>query len=138
MALLRDDSARSILTGLLLVVGMVVLGQRAEEILAYLLREPAPRIAPMDDAATVAPGAVLRIDALANDANATPEDAANLRILSSPACGAAEIAANGVLYIANQHCSGRQMVVYCVTRGDECPRATITIEIAREAGESRG
>lgn len=131
-ALLKDDRARPILTGAILAVGAIVLGQRADEILAYLLSDPPPRIEPQDDFGAVAPGAMLTIDVLANDAHATPEDAANLRILSFPACGAAEIAANGVLYIANPNCSGRQIAVYCVRRGDLCPRATIAIDIAPE------
>lgn len=135
--MLKDDRAMPILTGVILIVSAVALGQRADDILAYLTTERPPQIAPVDDAAQVAPGGSVLVDVLANDAHATAEDAARLRIVSSPACGAAEIASGGIFYIANPRCSGPQSVVYCVARGDECPAATIMIDIAVRPAQGR-
>ncbi len=126
----QDDRVMSILTGLVIVVAMAVLAQRSESIATFFTRDEAARIAPQNDAVAVFAGESRIIDVLANDENATPEDGANLRIIVSPSCGAAEATANGILYVANDRCVGPQLFAYCVARGDECASASVTVAVA--------
>lgn len=123
----------SVLTGLIIVIAMAVLAQRSDELIDFFFSKAPARIAPQDDAATGAAGASVFIDVLANDENAGPHDAAKLRIVTSPGCGAAEATEAGVLYIANSSCQTEQSFTYCVSRGDECPTATVTVTITDAA-----
>lgn len=120
----------SILTGLIIIVAMVVLAQKTESILDFAFRERAPKIAPQNDVAAVFAGESRIIDVLANDENAVPEDGERLSIVVSPSCGAAEPTTGGILYISTDRCVGPQLFAYCVSRGDECPTASVTVTVA--------
>lgn len=119
----------SILTGLVIVVAMTTLAQRSDELLQFFFGEAPAQVAPQNDEAEVAAGASKIIDVLANDLNLAPADAANLRILVSPACGAVEATGEGVLYVASDRCEGKQIFAYCVARGDACPTASVIVTI---------
>lgn len=131
--LLQDDRVMSVLTGLIIVIGMAMLAQRSDELIDFLFAERAAQITPQDDTASVAAGASVVIDVLANDENAAPDDAAKLRLVASPACGAAEVTDAGILYVANSNCLGDQKFTYCVARGDECRAAAVTVTVAPAA-----
>lgn len=126
----------SILTGLVIVVAMATLAQRSDDLIDFFLGESAAMIAPQDDEAVVAPGDSIFIDVLANDRNVAPADGAALRIVDSPACGAAEAARAGVVYIANDLCAGSQRFTYCAPRGDACPKAVVTVLIDETAAQA--
>ncbi|MGB0506645.1 MAG: hypothetical protein ACPGGK_10660 [Pikeienuella sp.] len=119
----------SILTGLVIVVAMATLAQKSDTLIDYFFTEKSPGVAPQNDAVAVVAGKSQIIDVLANDEGVTPEDAANVRILVSPSCGAAEATASGVLYIPNDRCVGDQLFAYCVQRGDECSSASVTVSV---------
>lgn len=131
----QDDRVMSILTGLVIVIAMAVLAQRSDSLAEFFTREEVARIAPQNDEVAVFAGQSKVIDVLANDENALPEDGANLRIVVSPSCGAAEATLDGVLYISNDRCVGPQLFAYCVARGDECASASVTVSVA-EAPQS--
>lgn len=128
--MLQDDRVMSILTGLVIVVAMATLAQRSDSLLNFFTREEPPKVAPQNDVATLFAGDSKVIDVLANDENARPEDGEAIRIVVSPSCGAAEAASGGVLYISNDHCVGPQLFAYCVTQGEECPSASVTVNVA--------
>lgn len=119
----------SILTGLVIVVAMATLAQRSDDLIDFFLRERAAMIAPADDSVVAAAGETILIDVLANDLNVIEEDRANLRIVASPACGAAEVAEAGILYVANDLCVGEQVFSYCAARGDSCPVAFVRVAV---------
>lgn len=125
----KDDRVMSILTGLVIVVAMATLAQKSDTLLDYFFADKGAGVAPQNDAVAVVAGKSQIIDVLANDEGVTPEDAANVRILVSPSCGAAEATANGVLYIPNDRCVGDQLFAYCVQRGDECSSASVTVSV---------
>ncbi|QIE56888.1 hypothetical protein G5B40_16455 [Pikeienuella piscinae] len=127
--LLQDDRVMSILTGLVIVVAMVTLAQRSDELLSFFFREAPAQVAPQNDEAEVVAGGSTIIDVLANDLNLAPADAANVRIVVSPACGAVEATDGGVLYVASDRCEGKQIFAYCVARGDSCPTASVIVTI---------
>lgn len=128
--MLQDDRVMSILTGLVIVVAMATLAQRSDSLLDFVMREEAPKIAPQNDEAVMFAGESRVIDVLANDENALPENRENVRIVVSPSCGAAEATSEGVLYISNELCVGPQLFAYCVEQGDECPSASVTVNVA--------
>lgn len=119
----------SILTGLVIVVAMATLAQRSDDLIDFFLRERAAMIAPADDSVIAAAGETLLIDVLANDLNVIEADRANLRIVASPSCGAAEVAEAGILYVANDLCVGEQVFSYCASRGDSCPVAFVRVAV---------
>ncbi|MEM7544959.1 MAG: hypothetical protein AAF367_05430 [Pseudomonadota bacterium] len=127
----------SILTGLVIVVAMAVLAQKSDSLYKFFSREDVARIAPQNDESVLVAGGSQIIDVLANDENAAPGDGANLRIVVSPSCGAAEATPDGVLYISNERCVGPQLFAYCVAKGDECPSASVTVNVTA-AGASGG
>ncbi len=119
----------SILTGLVIVVAMATLAQRSDDLIDFFLRERAAMIAPADDTVVAAAGDAILIDVLANDLNVIEADRANLRIVASPSCGAAEVAEAGILYVANDLCIGEQVFSYCAARGDSCPVAFVRVAV---------
>ncbi|MEL7465699.1 MAG: hypothetical protein AAFN79_16645 [Pseudomonadota bacterium] len=123
----------SILTGLVIVVAMATLAQRSDSLLDFVMREEAPKVAPQNDEAVMFAGDARVIDVLQNDENAAPENRENVRIVVSPSCGAAEATSEGVLYISNELCVGPQLFAYCVQQGDECPSASVTVNVAAAA-----
>lgn len=120
----------SILTGLVIVVAMATLAQRSDQLFDFFFNEKEASIAPQNDSFALFAGESEIIDVLANDENAKPEDEANIHILVSPSCGAAEASDGGVLYISNDRCVGAQLFAYCVRRGDECASASVTVNVA--------
>lgn len=120
----------SILTGLVIVVAMATLAQRSDQLFDFFFSEKEASIAPQNDTFALFAGESEIIDVLANDENARPEDEANIHILVSPSCGAAEASDGGVLYISNDRCVGAQLFAYCVRRGDECASASVTVNVA--------
>lgn len=133
--MLRDDRIMSILTGLIIIVAMVVLAQKTDSILNFAFREEVAKIAPQNDVDVVFAGESKVIDVLANDENAAPDDGARLNIVVAPSCGAAEPTEDGILYISNDRCVGPQLFAYCVSRGDECPTASVTVNVAAAPAE---
>ena len=127
--MLQDDRVMSILTGLVIVVAMATLAQRSDQLLDFFFSEKEASIAPQNDTLALYAGQSQIIDVLANDENAKPEDDANIHILVSPSCGAAEASDGGVLYISNDRCVGAQLFAYCVRRGDECASASVTVNV---------
>lgn len=128
--MLQDDRVMSILTGLVIVVAMATLAQRSDQLFDFFFSEKEASIAPQNDSFALFAGESEIIDVLANDENAKPEDEANIHILVSPSCGAAEVTDGGVLYISNDRCVGAQLFAYCVRRGDECASASVTVNVA--------
>lgn len=131
--MLQDDRVMSILTGLVIVVAMATLAQRSDSLLDFVMREEAPKITPQNDEVVMFAGDSRIIDVLENDENALPESRENVRIVVSPSCGAAEATSEGVLYISNDLCVGPQLFAYCVQQGDECPSASVTVNVAAAA-----
>lgn len=136
--MLQDDRVMSILTGLVIVVAMATLAQRSDQLFDFFFSEKEASIAPQNDTLTLFAGESEVIDVLANDENAKPEDQANIHILVSPSCGAAEASDGGVLYISNDRCVGAQLFAYCVRRGDECASASVTVNVAAAAPGREG
>lgn len=128
--MLQDDRVMSILTGLVIVVAMATLAQRSDQLLDFFFSEKEASIAPQNDTIDLFAGESGIIDVLSNDENAKSEDEANIHILVSPSCGAAEASDGGVLYISNDRCVGAQLFAYCVRRGDECSSASVTVNVA--------
>ncbi len=128
--MLQDDRVMSILTGLVIVVAMATLAQRSDQLFDFFFSEKEASIAPQNDSVTLFAGESQIINVLANDENAKSEDEANIHILVSPSCGAAEASDGGVLYISNDRCVGAQLFAYCVRRGDECASASVTVNVS--------
>ena len=133
VVLLQDDRVMSILTGLVIVVAMATLAQRSDSLLDFFTREEAILVTPVNDEAVIFAGDSQVIDVLRNDENALDSDGENIRIVVSPSCGAAEATSDGVLYISNERCIGPQLFAYCVQQGDECPSASVTVNVAAAA-----
>lgn len=131
--MLQDDRVMSILTGLVIVVAMATLAQRSDSLLDFFTREEAPLVTPVNDEAVIFAGDSKVIEVLRNDENALASDSENIRIVVSPSCGAAEATSDGVLYISNERCIGPQLFAYCVQQGDECPSASVTVNVAAAA-----
>jgi hypothetical protein len=114
----------TILTGIVLTVALGAVAQRGDVFEGFDQRIA---VDPRDDAAILPIEGAWRLDVVANDPGATPEDGDRLLITAAPECGAAWRTEGAIAYAAAPRCEGTQRIGYCIADGDRCPEAFVTV-----------
>ncbi|NNU79237.1 hypothetical protein HMH01_02185 [Halovulum dunhuangense] len=120
-----DDRAMTILTALLLLVGVGAVMQGGGGLLgggAYQANS---------DNFTLRAGRVQTLDVLLNDLGTDRIDPANLRVAQQPSCGSAIVIDGAIQYSGSDVCSGKANFTYCVADGEECLPTMVNLTLLR-------
>ncbi|WP_092865102.1 hypothetical protein [Albimonas pacifica] len=117
----------TILTGVVLTIALGAVVQSGDLMERF---GAGPGIHPRDDVVALAAGDAYAIDVVANDRGAVEGDGRRVLIMTAPACGVAYRSGDRVVYQAGTDCAGLQRLTYCIARGDECPGAEVTLDVA--------
>jgi hypothetical protein len=122
-----DDRLMTILTGIVLTVALGAVAQRGDVFEGFAERAS---VDPRDDVVMLPTDGAWRLDVVANDRGATPDDGARLLITSPPECGTAWRMDGAIAFAAEARCRGVQRIGYCIAEGDRCPEAMVTVTLA--------
>ena len=130
----KDDRMIAILTGILLMVLVGTVIQRADGVSGLFgSEEPVAPAVPVTalthDSVTVPAQALARIDVLANDMGLASQDKATLAITQPPSCGRVFVQAGSLQYLSEPACAGVQSLTYAVTTGGIELQATVEINV---------
>ncbi|MXU64769.1 hypothetical protein [Oceanomicrobium pacificus] len=118
----------TLLTGLVLTVGIGTLAQFSEPIMASFQDEPPGVLT--DDAYTVRAGREAKLDVFSND---NGEEMALLGgqpvIVDGPACGTAQIVNGTLVFSQSDGCEGRTVLTYGVGSGDSQATAQVVLNV---------
>ncbi len=124
-----DDRFMTILTVLVLIVGVGALMNRGEDGASLFGGSGTYRAQP--DVFTLRAGRVQSLDVLLNDLNVERVNADQLAIKSEPNCGSAIVVAGTIQYSDSHACEGRVEMQYCVPFEDACDLTVVTINVLK-------
>lgn len=119
----------SVLTGIVLMVAIGTVIQRADGVSEYLEPE-GPSVVLSNDVVTAQVNNLLRIDVFANDDGVEPAYRAALRVVSAPACGRVFVQQGTLQYLPDPACVGEQTIGYGIDGLDDVPAALVVAHVS--------
>ncbi len=128
----KDDRMISILSGVVLMLGLGILAQRTD-LFSGLLGSDPDAVELRDDEVVADTGLLTRIDVLSNDIGVDSNAARDLTIVEAPACGRAFVQAGSIQYLGDAECVGEQSIRYAVAAGEDAASANVRLFVRRRA-----
>lgn len=133
-----DDRFMTILTALLLIVGIGAIMHRGED--GSSLFSGPGKYKPEPDSFTVRAGRVQALDVLLNDRGVESVNRNELAIVQPPKCGSAEPVDGLIEYVSETSCEGAIVLSYCVPFEGNCSvvPVTLTVVAVKQDGSAEG
>ncbi len=124
----KDDSMISILSGIVLLIAVGTIIQRADGIAEMFGAEPV-EIVLVEDAVSTADPTLLQIDVLANDTGVTRRHRDMLVIVDGPDCGQVFIQDGTLQYLPTAGCAAEQTLRYSIKEEEIAEPGTVRVNL---------